>query len=336
MNHVLVTGAAGFIGFHLARRLLAEGAAVTGFDNLNDYYDVSLKEARLDILKREKSFVFVKEHLENRRAVETLLKDTAFDAVVHLAAQAGVRYSIENPHAYVSSNVVGFLNILEGCRSSKIKHLVFASTSSVYGANRKIPFSVHHNVDHPLSLYAATKKSNELMAHVYASLHGLPVTGLRFFTVYGPWGRPDMAYFTFTKSIIGGSPIDVYNEGNMKRDFTYVDDIVDGIVRVLKKIPTGSADWNGMIPDAGSSFAPYRIYNIGDSRQVSLLNFIEELENQIGIPAERRMLPMQPGDVPETCADIQDIMNDVGYSPKTDLRSGLKQFVKWYREYYNC
>jgi UDP-glucuronate 4-epimerase len=336
MNHVLVTGAAGFIGYHLAKRLLSEGISVTGLDNLNDYYEVSLKEARLEQLKPEKHFSFVREHLENRQALERLFRDNSFDAVVHLAAQAGVRYSIENPHTYVSSNLVGFLHILEGCRHAQVKHLVFASTSSVYGANRTIPFSEHHGTDHPLSLYAATKKSGELMAHVYASLYGLPVTGLRFFTVYGPWGRPDMAYFTFTKNIIEGKPIDVYNKGNMKRDFTYVDDVVDGIVRVMGKVPAGNPSWNGTKPDAATSFAPYRIYNIGNNKPVALMDFIGELEQQVGIPAKKRMLPMQPGDVPETCADIVDITNDVGYKPGTDVRTGLRRFVEWYREYYNC
>jgi UDP-glucuronate 4-epimerase len=336
MNHVLVTGAAGFIGYHLAKHLLAEGITVTGFDNLNDYYEVSLKKARLERLEGSKGFSFVKEHLENRQAVESLFRDHPFDTVVHLAAQAGVRFSIENPHAYVSSNVTGFLHVLEGCRHAQVKHLVFASTSSVYGANRIIPFSEHHRADHPLSLYAATKKSNELMAHVYASLYGLPVTGLRFFTVYGPWGRPDMAYFSFTKHIFEGKPIEVYNEGNMKRDFTYIDDVVDGIVRVMRKAPTGNPGWNGTTPDTAASFAPYRIYNIGNNKPVALMDFIAELERHLGITAKKRMLPMQPGDVPETCADIGDIVHDAGYKPETDIRSGLKRFVEWYREYYNC
>ena len=334
MNNVLVTGAAGFIGFHLSKRLLSEGMDVTGLDNLNDYYEVSLKEARLKQLKEKKNFSFVKQDLENRKAIEKLFKNNAFEIVVHLAAQAGVRYSIENPHVYISSNVVGFLNILEGCRHSKVKHLVFASTSSVYGANRTMPFSVHHTADHPLSLYAATKKADELMAHVYASLYNLPVTGLRFFTVYGPWGRPDMAYFKFTKSIIEGKPIEVYNEGNMKRDFTYIDDIVEGILRVMERIPTVDSSWNGNDPDPAISSAPYRIYNIGNNKPVLLMDFIGELEHQIGIPAKKRLLPMQLGDVLETCADISDIKNDVGFQPSTNLRDGLRQFVKWYREYY--
>jgi UDP-glucuronate 4-epimerase len=336
MKNVLVTGAAGFIGNHLAKRLLSEGITVTGLDNLNDYYEVSLKEARLERLEGQKGFSFVREHLENRQAVEGLFEDSSFDVVVHLAAQAGVRFSIENPHAYVSSNVKGFLNILEGCRHARVKHLVFASTSSVYGANRTIPFSEHQGADHPLSLYAATKKSNELMAHVYASIYNIPVTGLRFFTVYGPWGRPDMAYFTFTKRIIEGKPIDVYNKGNMKRDFTYIDDVVDGILRVMNKVPYGNPGWNGTASDAAVSFAPYRIYNVGNNKPVALMDFIAELECHIGITAKKRMLPLQPGDVPETCADIDDIIKDVGYRPETDIHSGLKRFVEWYREYYNC
>jgi UDP-glucuronate 4-epimerase len=334
MEHVLVTGAAGFIGFHLSKHLLAEGMTVTGLDNLNSYYDVSLKEARLSILKEFGPFSFIKASLEDKEAIEQLFKGKSFDLVVHLAAQAGVRYSIENPHVYVSSNVMGFLNILEGCRLSKVEHLVFASTSSVYGANRAMPFSVHHNVDHPLSLYAATKKSNELMAHVYASLYNLPVTGLRFFTVYGPWGRPDMAYFEFTRTIFEGEPIEVYNEGNMKRDFTYIDDIVDGIVRVMKKIPTGSTSWNAEKPDPGTGVYPYRLYNIGNNKPVALLDFIGNLEKEIGKPAKKKMLPMQPADLQETYADISDVQKEVGFNPTTNIRDGLKQFVAWYREYH--
>ena len=335
MKNVLVTGAAGFIGCHLSKRLLHDGVKVTGFDNLNPYYDVSLKDDRLSLLREYDSFSFVKASLEDREAVERLFENEDFDIVVHLAAQAGVRYSIEKPHVYTSSNVVGFLNILEGCRSSKIDHLVFASSSSVYGANRAMPFSVHHNVDHPLSLYAATKKSNELMAHVYASLYQIPVTGLRFFTVYGPWGRPDMAYYTFTKAIFEGESIEVYNEGNMKRDFTYIDDIIDGIVRVMKKIPEANTSWNAEDPDPATSQFPYRIYNIGNNQPVALLDFIKILEKEIGKPAKKKLLPMQPGDVLETYADITDIQRDVGYSPTTDIYTGLKQFVSWYREYYN-
>ena len=334
MENVLVTGSAGFIGFHLSEQLLTDGITVTGLDNQNTYYDVSLKKARLSILEEYDLFSFKKASLEDREAIEQVFKDKSFDLVVHLAAQAGVRYSIENPHVYVSSNVMGFLNVLEGCRFSKVKHLVFASTSSVYGANHAMPFSVHHNVDHPLSLYAATKKSNELMAHVYASLYNLPVTGLRFFTVYGPWGRPDMAYFKFTRAIFEGEPIEVYNEGNMKRDFTYIDDIVDGIVRVMKKIPAGNASWNGEAPDPSISMFPYRIYNIGNNKPVALLDFIGILEKEIGKPAKKKMLPMQPADVQETYADISDIQRDVGFNPTTNIQDGLKQFVKWYREYY--
>jgi len=334
MENVLVTGAAGFIGFHLSKRLLSDRIKVTGFDNLNSYYDVSLKESRLAVLKENDSFSFVKASLEDREAIEQLFNNESFDVVVHLAAQAGVRYSIENPHVYASSNVMGFLNILEGCRFSKVEHLVFASSSSVYGANRAMPFSVHHNVDHPLSLYAATKKSNELMAHVYASLYEIPVTGLRFFTVYGPWGRPDMAYYSFTRAIFEGEPIEVYNEGNMKRDFTYINDIVDGMVMVINKIPSGSSSWNAEEPDLGTSQFPYRIYNIGNNKPVALLKFINILEKEIGKPAKKKMLPMQPGDVEETYADIADIQRDVGFSPTTSIKDGLKQFVKWYKEYY--
>jgi len=335
MENVLVTGAAGFIGFHLSKRLLSDRIKVTGFDNLNSYYDVSLKESRLAVLKENDSFSFVKASLEDREAIEQLFNNESFDVVVHLAAQAGVRYSIENPHVYASSNVMGFLNILEGCRFSKMKHLVFASSSSVYGANRAMPFSVHHNVDHPLSLYAATKKSNELMAHVYASLYEIPVTGLRFFTVYGPWGRPDMAYYSFTRAIFEGEPIEVYNEGNMKRDFTYINDIVDGMVMVINKIPSGSSSWNAEEPDLGTSQFPYRIYNIGNNKPVALLKFINILEKEIGKPAKKKMLPMQPGDVQETYADITDIQRDVGYNPATYIQDGLKQFVEWYRGYYS-
>jgi UDP-glucuronate 4-epimerase len=335
MERILVTGAAGFIGFHISKRLLSEGYAVTGLDNLNSYYDVSLKKARLDLLREKKSFRFVKADLEDRNRVEGTFHEGTFDTVVHLAAQAGVRYSIENPHTYVSSNLVGFLNVLEGCRQAETHHLLFASTSSVYGANRKMPFSVHHNVDHPVSLYAATKKANELMAHVYSSLYGLPATGLRFFTVYGPWGRPDMAYFKFTKCIFAGKPIDVYNFGKMKRDFTYVDDIVEGIFRVMKNIPQKNSIWNGKKPDPGTSFAPYKLYNIGNNRAVALMEFIETLEEVIGKKAEKTLLPMQPGDVVETYANISEIQNDVGFRPKTAIREGLEQFVKWYRAYYN-
>ena len=334
MKNVLVTGAGGFIGYHLSKRLLADGIKVTGFDNLNPYYDVSLKEDRLSLLRSYDSFSFVKASLEDRNAVERLFDNESFDVVVHLAAQAGVRYSIDKPHVYASSNVVGFLNILEGCRLSDVDHLVFASSSSVYGVNRAMPFSVHHNVDHPLSLYAATKKSNELMAHVYASLYKIPVTGLRFFTVYGPWGRPDMAYYKFTKAIFEDAVIEVYNEGDMKRDFTYIDDIIDGIVRVMKKTPEADTSWNAENPDPGTSQFPYRIYNIGNNKPVVLLDFIQILEREIGKPAKKSLLPMQPGDVHETYADITDIRKEVGYNPVTEIEDGLKQFVVWYRDYY--
>jgi UDP-glucuronate 4-epimerase len=331
---VLVTGAVGFIGYHLSERLLHDGMKVTGFDNLSPYYDVSLKEDRLSLLRSYDSFSFIKASLEDREAVERLFEDESFDVVVHLAAQAGVRYSIEKPHVYASSNVVGFLNILEGCRLSEVEHLVFASSSSVYGANRAMPFSVHHNVDHPLSLYAATKKSNELMAHVYASLYGIPITGLRFFTVYGPWGRPDMAYYKFTKAIFEDAVIEVYNEGDMKRDFTYIDDIIDGVVRVMNKTPEVSTSWNAENPDPGTSQFPYRIYNIGNNKPVALLDFIHILEKEIGKPAKKKLLPMQPGDVQETYADITDIRKEVGYNPVTEIAGGVKQFVVWYRDYY--
>ena len=332
--HVFVTGAAGFIGFHLARRLLEEGCRVFGIDNLNPYYDPQLKIDRLSILEKIPGFAFQKTDLVDRQGMEAIFREHEFDAVVHLAAQAGVRYSLENPYAYIDSNLSGFMNILEGCRAASTPHLVFASSSSVYGANTKMPFSVHHNVDHPVSLYAATKKANELMAHTYASLYGLPCTGLRFFTVYGPWGRPDMALFLFTRAILEGRPIDVYNEGRMRRDFTYIDDIIEGVVRVMAKIPSGSPAWSGAKPDPASSFAPYRIYNIGNNRPVELMEFIAALERHLGRKAEMRLLPMQPGDVPETCADVDDLMADVGFRPDTSIEEGIGRFVEWYREYY--
>jgi UDP-glucuronate 4-epimerase len=334
MGNILVTGAAGFIGFHLARRLLEEGAAVVGVDNLNPYYEVSLKEDRLSLLKAHDRFTFYRVGLEQRDAVEKLFGGHRFDTVVHLAAQAGVRYSLENPHSYVRSNIVGFLHVLEGCRHTGVRHLVFASSSSVYGANRKMPLSVHDNVDHPISLYAATKKSDELMAHTYAALYSLPCTGLRFFTVYGPWGRPDMAYFAFTREIISGNQIKVYNYGKMKRDFTYIDDIIEGVVRVMERIPKGEASWEGTDPDPGTSFAPYRLYNIGNNTPVNLMDFIGIIEKALGISADKEMLPMQPGDVVETCADVGDLMHDVGFVPKTSLEEGIKRFMSWYREYY--
>lgn len=331
---VLVTGAAGFIGFHLAKRLLERGDNIVGLDNLNDYYDVSLKKARLGLLESRANFRFVRLDLADRQAMEQLFAAERFDRVVHLAAQAGVRYSLANPHAYVDSNLVGFMNILEGCRRYPVEHLVYASSSSVYGANTKLPFSVHDNVDHPVSLYAATKKANELMAHTYSHLYGLPTTGLRFFTVYGPWGRPDMALFKFTRAILAGEPIDVYNHGHMQRDFTYIDDIVEGVVRVLDRVPSGNSNWDGAKPDPGTSRAPYRIYNIGNHRPVELLYLIELLEGALGRRAERRLLPMQPGDVPATFADIEDLARDTGFAPTTPIEEGVPKFVAWYREYY--
>jgi UDP-glucuronate 4-epimerase len=331
---VLVTGAAGFIGFHVAKRLLERGDEVTGLDNLNDYYDPTLKHARLAQLSGHPRFTFAKLDLADRAGMEALFVKGDFARVVHLAAQAGVRYSIENPHAYVDSNLVGFLHVLEGCRHHRIGHLVYASSSSVYGANTSMPFSVHDNVDHPLSLYAASKKANELMAHVYASLYGVPVTGLRFFTVYGPWGRPDMALFLFTRAILAGAPIDVYNHGHHKRDFTYVDDIVEGVVRTLDRVPQPNPDWSGDNPDPGTSRWPYRLYNIGNNRPVELLRYIEVIERCIGRVAEKRFLPMQPGDVPETCADVDDLARDVGYAPQTPIEVGVPRFIEWYRGYH--
>jgi UDP-glucuronate 4-epimerase len=335
MGKILVTGAAGFIGFHLCRRLLERGDEVTGLDNMNPYYDVTLKEARLSLLKRE-NFHFVHADLADRTAMQKLFETRRPEVVVNLAAQAGVRYSLENPHAYVESNVVGFLNILEECRRHGIRHLVFASSSSVYGANTRMPFSVHDNVDHPLSLYAATKKADELMAHTYAALYRLPCTGLRFFTVYGPWGRPDMALFLFTRAILQDRPIDVFNEGRMKRDFTYVDDIVEGLVRVVERMPEPDPAWNGDHPDPSSSFAPYRIYNIGNNRPVALMDFIAFLEQNLGRKARLNFLPMQAGDVPATFADVEDLMEDVGFKPATPIAEGIRRFVAWYRDYYGC
>ncbi len=331
---ILVTGAAGFIGFHLAKRLLADGNEVVGMDNLNPYYDVQLKKDRLSILAQHPRFRFHLLDLAHRTGMEDLFRSERPEIVVHLAAQAGVRYSLENPHAYVESNLAGFMNILEGCRHNPVRHLVYASSSSVYGANTLMPFSVHHNVDHPISLYAATKKANELMAHSYSALYQLPCTGLRFFTVYGPWGRPDMALFLFTRAILEGRSIDVYNEGRMRRDFTYIDDIVEGVVRVMAKIPSGSHAWNGTEPDPASSFAPYRIYNIGNNQPVELMDFISALEKRLGKKADMRLLPMQPGDVPETYADVDDLMAEVGFKPSTSIEEGIGRFVEWYREYY--
>lgn len=331
---ILVTGAAGFIGFHLAKRLLERGDEVVGLDNLNDYYDVRLKLDRLKQLDGQPGFKFVKIGLEDREEIERLFVVEKFDKVVNLAAQAGVRYSIQNPHVYIESNIVGFMNILEACRHNGVKHLVYASSSSVYGANTTMPFSVHHNVDHPVSLYAATKKSNELMAHTYSSLYGLPTTGLRFFTVYGPWGRPDMALFLFTKAILEGKPIDVYNNGKMQRDFTYIDDIIEGVVRATDKVAAPNQAWSGGSPDPGTSYAPYRIYNIGNNNPVDLMQFIETLEEQLGKSAIKNLLPIQPGDVPATAADVDDLMQDVGFRPSTTVDEGIERFVVWYREYY--
>jgi UDP-glucuronate 4-epimerase len=332
---ILVTGAAGFIGFHLTRRLLARGDQVIGYDNVNDYYSVQLKEDRLRQLKAEPGFTFVRGDLADASAVDQLFKTHGFEAVVNLAAQAGVRYSLTNPQAYVTSNLVGFTNILEGCRHHGVKHLVYASSSSVYGANTAMPFSVHQNVDHPLSLYAASKKANELMAHTYSHLYGLPTTGLRFFTVYGPWGRPDMALFIFAKAILEGRPIDVFNEGRMRRDFTYVDDIVEGIIRVTDRIATPNPAWTGDKPDPGTSKAPYRLYNIGNNQPVELMHLITTLEKCLGQTARKNMLPMQPGDVPATYADVDDLMRDVGFKPATPIETGVARFVEWYRQYHN-
>jgi UDP-glucuronate 4-epimerase len=330
---VLVTGAAGFIGSHVSGALLDRGDEVVGFDNLNDYYDPSLKQARLARLTGRDGFEMVRGDLADRAAV-----DAAFDPsparVVHLAAQAGVRYSLTNPHAYVDTNVTGTLNVLEACRHRGTEHLVFASSSSVYGANTAMPFSVHDNVDHPVSLYAATKKANELMAHAYSHLYRIPTTGLRFFTVYGPWGRPDMAAFLFTRAILGGEPIDVFNRGDMRRDFTYIDDIVEGVVRVLDRVPVPDPAWSGDNPDPATSAAPYRLYNIGNNSPVELLDLIAAIEKALDRPAELNLLPMQPGDVPATYADVDDLVRDVGFTPATPIDVGIARFVAWYREYY--
>ncbi len=331
---ILVTGAAGFIGYHVARRLLARGETVVGLDNLNAYYDVRLKRARLAQLKPFKAFRFQKLDLVNRKGMAALFARHKFRRVVHLAAQAGVRYSLVNPHAYTDSNVVGFVNVLEGCRHAKAEHLVYASTSSIYGGNTRMPFSVRDNVDHPLSLYAATKKANELMAHTYAHLYGVPCTGLRFFTVYGPWGRPDMALFLFTKAILAGRPIEVFNHGRMKRDFTYIDDIVEGVVRALDRPATSDPAWSGEMPNPATSSAPYRLYNIGNHQPVELLRMIELLEQALGKPAKKTFLPMQAGDVPATYADVQNLIEDVGFKPDTPLEEGIRKFVEWYRTYY--
>ena len=329
-----MTGAAGFIGFHTTLQLLERGDEVVAVDNLNDYYDVVLKEARLARLTGKNGFRFVKLDLADREGMAALFAQEQFDKVINLAAQAGVRYSLENPHAYIDSNIVGFTNVLEGCRQHNVKHLVYASSSSVYGANEAVPFSEHDNVDHPVSLYAASKKANELMAHSYSHLYGLPTTGLRFFTVYGPWGRPDMAYFKFVRAILDGKPIDVYNHGEMRRDFTYIDDIVEGVLRVLDHIAAGNPEWNGQSPDPSTSKAPWQLYNIGNSSSVKLMDFIAAIENTLGIKAEMNFLPMQPGDVPATYADVSSLMNDVGFRPDTSVDAGVKKFVDWYRAYY--
>ncbi len=333
-QRILVTGTAGFIGYHLARRLCEAGRDVLGYDVVNDYYDVTLKEGRLKQLEPYKNFTFLKADLNDRETLDKAFKDFKPDAVVNLAAQAGVRYSLTNPYAYTSSNIDGFMNILEACRHHKIKHLVYASSSSVYGANKAEAFSVHHNVDHPVSLYAASKKANELMAHTYSHLYGLPTTGLRFFSVYGPWGRPDMALFLFTKAIYEGRPIDVYNYGKMRRDFTYVQDIVEAVSRLVDLPAASNPDWDGAKPDPASSLAPWRVYNIGNNSPVELMAMIETLEKEIGMKAEKNLLPMQPGDVPATCANIDALNAAIGFKPSTSIETGIRQFVKWYRDYY--
>ncbi len=334
-SKVLVTGAAGFIGSHLCKRLLDRGDQVLGLDNLNDYYDVSLKDNRLKQLTDKDNFTFIKCDISDRSSMETLFADYKFDAVVNLAAQAGVRYSLTNPHAYIDANLVGFMNILEGCRHQQIGHLVYASSSSVYGANTNLPFSVHDNIDHPVSLYAASKKANELMAHTYAHLYGLPCTGLRFFTVYGPWGRPDMALFLFTKAILAGEPIDVFNHGRMRRDFTYIDDIIEGVIRVTDQPARPNPEWSGDNPDPGTSAAPYRVYNIGNNNPVELMHLIETLEKSLGKVAVKNYMPIQPGDVPATWADVDALSNDVGFRPATSIEDGVERFVEWYKGYYS-
>ena len=330
----MVTGTAGFIGNHLAIKLLERGDEVIGIDNLNDYYDVNLKLARLDRIKDHPNFTDVRADISDRERMEALFKEHQPQRVVNLAAQAGVRYSIENPHAYIESNILGFLNILEGCRHNNVEHLVYASSSSVYGANESMPFSVHDNVDHPLSLYAASKKSNELMAHTYSNLYNLPTTGLRFFTVYGPWGRPDMALFLFTKAIQEGKPIQVFNYGKHRRDFTYIDDIVEGIIRTLDHVAQPNSDWSGKNPDPGTSKAPWRVYNIGNQSPVELMDYIETLEKFLGKKAEKVLLPLQPGDVPDTYADVEALVQDVGYKPNTTIEQGIEKFAAWYNSYY--
>ncbi|HQO10253.1 MAG TPA: NAD-dependent epimerase [Clostridiales bacterium] len=346
---ILVTGTAGFIGYHLAERLISEGADVTGIDSINDYYDMNVKFGRLKrtgisaddisysktlVSRKHKNYKFVQLNLEDKENLDKLFREEKFDAVCNLAAQAGVRYSLTNPDVYINSNITGFLNILEACRHNDVNNLVYASSSSVYGKNEEYPFSIHHNVDHPVSLYAASKKSNELMAHCYSHLFNIPTTGLRFFTVYGPWGRPDMALFLFTKAIIEGKPIDVFNNGQMRRDFTYIDDIIEGIARVIKNPAKPNPDWTGKNPDPGSSSAPYRIYNIGSNRPVLLMDFINTIEKYLGKVAEKNYLPLQPGDVPASHADVQDLMKNFGYSPRTGIEEGIRKFLEWYIDFY--
>ncbi|HFQ89225.1 MAG TPA: NAD-dependent epimerase [Desulfobulbus sp.] len=334
MQKILITGAAGFIGHALSKRLLEEGRTVVGLDNLNDYYDPELKRARLARLTPYPAFTHAGFDMADRDQVASLFAEHRFDAVVNLAAQAGVRYSLVNPHSYVDTNLVGFVNILEGCRHTKVKHLVYASSSSVYGANTKMPFTVHHNVDHPVSLYAASKKANELMAHSYSHLYGLPTTGLRFFTVYGPWGRPDMALFLFTRAILEDRPIDVFNNGNMERDFTYIDDIVEGVVRVIDHVAEPNPDWSGDDPDPATSYCPWRIYNIGNNAKEKLMRYVEVLEDCLGKKAKKNFLPMQAGDVPATYANVDDLVREIGFKPDTPIEVGIRNFVDWYREYY--
>lgn len=336
MKTILVTGAAGFIGYHLAQRLLTEGFKVIGIDNKNDYYDVQLKTDRVNQLISQQGFVFHQVDLDNKMAIDRIFQQEHFDAIVNLAAQAGVRYSLQNPSAYINSNITGFLHILEGCRYYQAGQLIYASSSSVYGANTSMPFSVHDNVDHPISLYAATKKSNELMAHAYSHLYGIPTTGLRFFTVYGPWGRPDMAYFSFTRDILIGRTIKIFNHGKMKRDFTYIDDIVEGIVRLLNRKAEPNLTWTGKEPDPATSYAPYRVYNIGNNAPIELMKLVNLLEHNLGVEAKKEFLPMQPGDVLETYADIDDLARDVGFAPRTSIEEGIAKFVEWYKEYYSA
>jgi UDP-glucuronate 4-epimerase len=332
---VLVTGAAGFIGFHTAKRLLSSGREVVGLDIVNDYYDVKLKQARLDTLRQDSRFRFAKLDLTDRAEIKLLFAQHRFPVVIHLAAQAGVRYSLDHPHAYVDANLEGFINVLEGCRHNDCKHLLFASSSSVYGANTKLPFSVQDNVDHPISLYAASKKANELMAHAYSHLYRIPATGLRFFTVYGPWGRPDMAMFIFAKAILGGTPIKLFNHGNMRRDFTYIDDVSEAVVRLMDRPPQGNPNWSGQNPDPATSAAPWKIYNIGNNNPEDLMHVVSLLEKEFGRTATKEMLPMQPGDVPATYADIEDLVRDVGFRPATAIEDGIARFAKWYRDYHN-